>query len=92
MKDRDLVRRILVNVPETRADDNLLIAHFMRIKYKETDLFRLAEILRRKNVFESCRRNRQKIQETDPTLRPEGEVLRARDLKEQEVREEMRWL
>lgn len=90
MRDRDMVRDILVRIPQTRGDDGLLVAHFMQEKYHETDVFRLADKMIG-NAYETCRRARQKIQQSDPTLRPEWRITEARKRKEEEIREEMRW-
>jgi len=89
MNVRTKVEQILREVPQTRDNDNLLIAYFIKDVYKLQNTFDIA-LQFKTNVYESIRRARQKVQETNPTLRPSLEVYEARLKKEADVREEMR--
>jgi hypothetical protein len=89
MNVRTKVEQILREVPQTRDNDNLLIAYFIKDVWKLQNTFDIA-LQFKTNVYESIRRARQKVQETNPTLRPSPEVYEARLKKEADVREEMR--
>lgn len=89
MNIRTKVEQILNEIPQARENDNLLIAYFMKDEYKLQNTFDIA-LQFKTNVYESIRRARQKVQETNPSLRPSKEVYEARLKKEQEVREVMR--
>ena len=89
MNVRTKVEQILKEIPPTRENDNLLIAYFMKDEFKLQNTFDIA-LQFKTNVYESIRRARQKVQETNPTLRPSREVYEARLKKEADVREAMR--
>lgn len=89
MNVREKVEEILKEIPQARENDNLLIAYFMKDEYKLQNTFDIA-LQFKTNVYESIRRARQKVQETNPTLRPSREVYEARLKKEADVREAMR--
>ena len=89
MNVREKVEEILKEIPQARENDNLLIAYFMKDEYKLQNTFDIA-LQFKTNVYESIRRARQKVQETNPTLRPSREVYEARLKKEADVRELMR--
>lgn len=89
MRVSDRVQMLLEKEPKTRENDNLLIAYFLKDEYGLSNTFDIA-LKVRGNVYESIRRARQKIQETNPMLRPSDEVYQARMREEQRVREEMR--
>lgn len=89
MNVRAKVEQILKEIPQARENDNLLIAYFMKDEYKLQNTFDIA-LQFKTNVYESIRRARQKVQETNPTLRPSREVYEARLKKEADVREVMR--
>lgn len=89
MNVREKVEEILKEIPQARENDNLLIAYFMKDEYKLQNTFDIA-LQFKTNVYESIRRARQKVQETNPTLRPSREVYEARLKKESDVREVMR--
>lgn len=89
MTTRDKVERLLVNYPQTRDNDNLLIAYFMKKEYGLLDTFEIAQKFTT-NVYESIRRARQKVMEENPALRPKAEVYEARLQKERQIREELR--
>lgn len=91
MNIRDKVIHILETIPQTRENDNLLIAYIIKDEFGLQNTFDIA-LKFNTNVYESIRRARQKIQETNPQLRPADAVYRARLNKEKEVREEMRGL
>ena len=91
MNMRDKIADLLERIPQTRENDNLLIAYFMKDVYHVQNTFDIA-LQFNTNVYESIRRARQKIQETNPQLRPSEEVYKARLKKEAEVRNEMRGL
>lgn len=77
--------------PKTRENDNLLIAHYIQQEYHTQNIFDVA-VITKKNVYETVRRTRQKIQEENPLLRPTETVSKARKRKEADVREEVRGL
>lgn len=89
MNVREKVEEILKEIPQARENDNLLIAYFMKDEFKLQNTFDIA-LQFKTNVYESIRRARQKVQETNPTLRPSREVYEARLKKEADVREVMR--
>lgn len=89
MTQRDKVVNLLETIPQTRENDNLLIAYYIKDVYQLQNTFDIALRLNT-NVYESIRRCRQKIQETNPSLRPSDTVYRARLKKESEIRQEMR--
>lgn len=89
MNVREKVEEILKGIPQARENDNLLIAYFMKDEYKLQNTFDIA-LQFKTNVYESIRRARQKVQETNPLLRPSKEVYEARLKKEAEIREVMR--
>ena len=89
MNVREKVEEILKEIPQARENDNLLIAYFMKDEYKLQNTFDIA-LQFKTNVYESIRRARQKVQETNPTLRPSREVYEDRLKKEADVREVMR--
>lgn len=89
MNVRAKVEQILTEIPQARENDNLLIAYFMKDEYKLQNTFDIA-IQFKTNVYESIRRARQKVQETNPLLRPSKDVYEARLKKEAEIREVMR--
>lgn len=82
---------LLNQIPQTRENDNLLIAYFLKDEYGIQNTFDLA-LKTKANVYETIRRTRAKVQEENPMLRPSKEVYEARLNKEQRVREEMRGL
>ena len=89
MLAKDKVAQILTDIPQTRDNDNLLIAYYMKDVYGLTNTFDIA-LKTKKNVYETIRRTRQKVQEENPLLRPSVEIYQARLMKEAEVREEVR--
>lgn len=88
---KDKVLEILINQPKTRDNDNLLIAYVLKDMYGLQNTFDIA-LYTNKNLYESVRRTRAKIQETNPNLRPSDDVYQSRLAYEQIVREEMRGL
>lgn len=89
MKVADRVTNLLERIPQTRGNDNLLIAYFIKEEYGYQNTFDIALYIKG-NIYETIRRSRQKIQETNPMLRPSEEIYRSRMAQEQRVREEMR--
>lgn len=89
MNVRAKVEQILTDIPQARENDNLLIAYFIKDEFKLQNTFDIA-LQFKTNVYESIRRARQKVQETNPLLRPSKEVYEARLKKEAEIREVMR--
>ena len=85
---RDKVLNLLKLYPNTRDNDNLLIAYYMELEYGVTDTFDIARKFSA-NVYESVRRARQKVMEENPDLRPSKAVYKKRLEKEQKVREEV---
>lgn len=91
MTIREKVEEILNEIPQARGDDRLLIAYFIKDVYKVQNTFDIALSKEIKgNIYESIRRARQKVQETNPTLRPPEAIYKARLMKEAQIREEMR--
>lgn len=88
---KDRVIRILEEIPQTRENDNLLIAYYLKDEYGIQNTFDLA-LKTKANVYETIRRTRQKVQEENPMLRPNKDVQLARQKKENEVRNEVRGL
>ncbi len=88
---KDRVIRILTEIPQTRENDNLLIAYYLKDEYGIQNTFDLA-LKTKANVYETVRRTRQKVQEENPLLRPSAEVQKARMYKESVVRDEVRGL
>lgn len=91
MLAKDRVIKLLTEIPQTRENDNLLIAYFIKDEYGIHNMFDLA-LKTKANVYETIRRTRAKVQEENPLLRPSIEVYKARLSKEKMVREEMRGL
>ena len=91
MTAREKITELLERIPQTRENDNLLIAYFLKDVYHVQNTFDIA-LQFNTNVYESIRRARQKIQETNHQLRPSEEVYKARLKKEAEIRNEMRGL
>ena len=89
MRVSDRVQILLEKEPKTRENDNLLIAYFLKDEYGLSNTFDVALNIKG-NIYESIRRARQKIQETNPMLRPSEEIYKARMEQERRVREEMR--
>lgn len=91
MTIREKIEEILNEIPQTRADDRLLIAYFIKDVYNVQNTFDIALSKEIKgNIYESIRRARQKVQETNPALRPSEAIYKARLMKETQIREEMR--
>lgn len=90
---KDKVEQLLTEVPQTRDNDRLLIARTLDEMFNIKNLYDVALCKEIKgNIYETIRRCRAKIQETNPSLRPSEEVYRARLINEQIIREEMRGL
>lgn len=85
MKVKDRVTLLLEKKPKTRGDDSLLIAYFIKQEYGLTDTFEIAKKVNG-NLYESIRRARQKVQETNPLLMPEEKIVKGRLKKERKVR------
>lgn len=86
---KDKVEQLLNEIPQTRENDNLLIAYFIRDVYGLENTFDIA-LYTKNNIYESVRRSRAKLQETNPLLRPNNDVYQARLEKEKQVRNEVR--
>ena len=91
MKKRieDVVEEYLINYPSLRGNDLMLMARVIKDVYGYTDTFDIALNLKG-NIFETIRRSRAKIQETNPMLQADEIVVNARRKKENRIREEMR--
>ena len=85
MKVKDRVMMLLETKPKTRGDDNLLIVYFIKQEYGLRDTFEIAKKVNT-NLYESVRRARQKVQETNPLLKPDDKISKARANKEKKVR------
>lgn len=88
---KDKVIQLLEEIPQTRENDNLLIAHYIKDVYNLQNTFDIA-LYTKNNLYESIRRTRAKVQEENPHLRPDIDVTIARANKETFVRDEMRGL
>lgn len=88
---KDKVIQLLNDIPQTRENDNLLIAYYIKDEYGVSNLMDVA-LMTKANIYESIRRARQKAMEENPLLRPDEEVYEARLRKEERVRKEMRGL
>lgn len=91
MLAKDKVIEILTSIPQTRENDNLLIAYYLKDVYGLQNTFDIA-LFTKSNLYETIRRTRAKVQEENPLLRGSDEVMMARVNKEELVREEMRGL
>ena len=87
---RQAVYQVLTQSEEARGNDNYLIYKVFEMMGWSTDLKDIANS--RKNRFETIRRYRQKIQETNPSLQPDEFILKRRNAYEAIKREEMRGL
>lgn len=88
-KTKDQVLHEFKRHPEARCNDMLLIAYIMKDFYDITDLFTASNYFT-KNIYESVRRSRQKLQETNPMLRPDESCLELRAKREKKIREAMK--
>lgn len=88
---KDKITQLLTDVPQTRENDNLLIAYYIKDELGLQNTFDIA-LYTKNNIYESIRRTRAKIQEENPLLRPSVETYNARLNKENRVREQMRGL
>lgn len=88
---KDKIIKILQEIPQTRDNDNLLIAYYIKEELGLQNTFDIA-LHTKNNIYESVRRTRAKVQEENPLLRPSEDTLNARLNKEIRVREEMRGL
>ena len=90
-KVEPLVKEVLEEIPETRADDFLLVLEvYRRLEPEVTDL-NFEEVMRNHHAyrlpyFESIRRSRPKLQNKYPNLLPPQEVQEARMEEEAEFR------
>lgn len=89
MTMREKIVELLMDNPRLRDNDLMLIAYYIRDMYGLQNTFDIALSLNG-NIYESIRRERQKIQETNPTLKASARVQELRDEKEQRTRERMR--
>ena len=89
-KYRSAVLEQLMNVPETRSNDKLLIRNVVSKMYGTTDIDDLLDV--KGNIFESIRRTRQMMQSINPGLKPVEPVASMRSELEQTVKEETRGL
>ena len=91
MLAKDKIIELLERIPRTRDNDNLLIAYYIKEVYGLQNTFDIA-LHTNKNLYETVRRTRQRVQEENPMLRGQEETIKARANKETLVREEMRGL
>lgn len=92
MKDlKKIVVKILEDYPETRSNDNLLIAMVIERKFCVINTYVVNEITK-SNIYESIGRLRRMVQRENPMLCAEEKVQNSRRKKEQEVREFVRGL
>ena len=88
MTVKEKVTELLERYPLLRGNDKMLIAYYIRDMYGLQNLFDIALCSTIKgNVFETIRRERQKIQEENPLLQPDPVVAELRSQKEQRMKE-----
>lgn len=80
------VYEIMVDIPETRDNDMLLMVETLKALKLPTDLKELNEVTT-SNILESITRCRRKAQEDNPFLAPSENVKGTRRKKEQEYKE-----
>lgn len=91
MTVRDKLTQLMSDNPILRNNDKMLIAYYIRDVYGLQNTFDIALCNTIKgNIFETIRRERQKIQEENPLLQPDPIVNELRSQKEQEMRERYR--
>lgn len=89
---KELVNKYLVEVPQTRNNDNLLIAYIIKDLYGSYDMRDVA-LSTSSSVCGSIIRERAKIQnEINPNLQADEPVRLARNEKAMRTKEEMRGL
>ncbi len=86
------VKEILETIPETRADDFLLIYEVYRLILPDIDNYSFSEVMLHHRelglpYFETIRRSRPKLQNKYPELRPSIDVQIAREELEEEYRD-----
>lgn len=89
IKIKDVVKELLIQYPETRDNDNLLMLKVWRRQYpglpnSEFSTFANYLVLNKFKSPESIRRSRQKIQEQNPHLR--GKLREQRKKEAEKVR------
>ena len=88
MTVKEKVTELLTEYPKLRNDDKMLIAYYIKDVYGLQNLFDIALCKTIKgNLFETIRRERQKVQEENPLLQPDPVVSELRSQKEQKMRE-----
>lgn len=87
---RKATEKMLIKYQLTRANDIFLCQKVLEELNLPTDLKELAKKTQGVNILESIRRSRQKIQETNPMLKPNEQVSKRRKQLEEEIRNEMR--
>lgn len=91
MTVRDKVIQLITENPKLRDNDNLLIAYYIKDVYGLQNTFDIALSDRiTGNIYETIRRERQKIQQINPILKASETVQEYRSQKELETRERMR--
>lgn len=91
MTVKEKVTELLTRYPALRNDDKMLIAYYFKDVYGLQNLFDIALCKTiRGNMFETIRRERQKIQEENPMLQPDPIVTELRSQKEQMMKERYR--
>lgn len=91
MTVRDKVVQLIMENPKLRDNDNLLIAYYIRDVYGLQNTFDIA--LSDKisgNIYETIRRERQKIQQSNPFLKASEPVREYRSQRELETKERMK--
>lgn len=88
---KSLVTQILLEMPSTRSDDNLLYQEYFWRKYKVNTLSEIAQVCVG-NEFETVRRARQKIQQTNPFLWANPQTRRNRKKAQEQMEEEVKEL
>lgn len=91
-KTTDLVKKLLIQFPELRNDDDLLYRNVCKEIYPAVMTQFFGAVLRNRRIyglpsFETVRRTRQKVQATYPELKGTKRVREGRKAKETEYRE-----
>ena len=86
-----LVTEILLEVPSSRGNDNILFFEYFWRKYRIQTLGEICYTCH-SNEFETARRMRQKVQAKNPFLLPSEPTRRRRRKAEEDYREGSKWL
>lgn len=91
---KEIVRKILEEVPEARGNDNILFSEFVKGYCPEIAPELIAPVAIAFSEwkgfsFESLRRSRQKIQQEHPELKPDARIVKNRELLQERILTEL---